>query len=156
MIEDFKREVRSNLTDNILPYWLALKDPEGGFYGEVTSDGTVLRDAPRGVILNARIIWSFAAAYQAIPDKEYLLAAIHAKDWFLAHFSDHKYGGVYWSVNADGSRLDAKKQLYAQGFAIYGLSELYKVTHDDDVLKAAVNIYRVVEAHFAVLPTVAT
>ena len=149
MIEDFKREVKSNLTENILPYWLALKDPEGGFYGEVTSGGTVLRDAPRGVILNARIIWSFAAAYQAIPDKDYLLAAIHAKDWFLKHFCDHKYGGVYWSVNADGSRLDAKKQLYAQGFAIYGLSELYKVTHDDEVLKAAVNIYRVVEAHFA-------
>ena len=149
MIEVFKKEVRSNLTGNILPYWLKLKDPRGGFYGEVLSDGTVLHDAPRGVILNARIIWSFAAAYQAIPDKDYLLAAIHAKDWFLAHFCDHKYGGVYWSVNADGLRLDAKKQLYAQGFAIYGLSELYKVTRDDEVLKAAVNIYRVVEAHFA-------
>ena len=149
MIEDFKQEVRENLVGNILPYWLKLKDPRGGFYGEVKADGTVLRDASRGVILNARIIWSFAAAYQAIPDKEYLLAAIHAKDWFLQHFCDHKYGGVYWSVAADGTREDTKKQLYAQGFAIYGLSELYKVTKDDEVLKAAVNIYRVVETYFS-------
>lgn len=149
MIEAFKNEVRDNLVGNILPYWLKLKDPRGGFYGEVKADGTVLRDASRGVILNARIIWSFAAAYQAIPDKEYLLAAIHAKDWFLKHFCDHKYGGVYWSVAADGTREDTKKQLYAQGFAIYGLSELYKVTKDDEVLKAAVNIYRVVETYFA-------
>lgn len=149
MIEAFKNEVRDNLVGNILPYWLKLKDPRGGFYGEVKADGTVLRDASRGVILNARIIWSFAAAYQAIPDKEYLLAAIHAKDWFLQHFCDHKYGGVYWSVAADGTREDTKKQLYAQGFAIYGLSELYKVTKDDEVLKAAVNIYRVVETYFA-------
>ena len=149
MIEDFKQEVRENLVGNILPYWLKLKDPRGGFYGEVKADGTVLRDASRGVILNARIIWSFAAAYQVIPDKEYLLAAIHAKDWFLQHFCDHKYGGVYWSVAADGTREDTKKQLYAQGFAIYGLSELYKVTNDDEVLKAAVNIYRVVETYFA-------
>ncbi len=144
-----KLEVRENLTSNILPYWLRLLDPRGGFYGEVKADGTVLRDASRGVILNARIIWSFAAAYQAIPEKRYLMAAIHAKDWFLQHFCDHKFGGVYWSVAADGTREDTKKQLYAQGFAIYGLSELYKVTKDDEVLKAAVNIYRVVETFFA-------
>ena len=145
----FMQEVRENLTSCILPYWLKLKDPRGGFYGEVTADGTVLYDAPRGVILNARLIWSFAAAYAALKDTQYLVAAVHARDWFLEHFCDHKYGGVYWSVSAGGERLDDKKQLYAQGFAIYGLSELYKVTRDDEVLKAAVNLYQVVETHFA-------
>jgi len=145
----FLREVRETLISNILPYWLKLKDPRGGFYGEVTAGGTVLYDAPRGVILNARLIWSFAAAYAALKDTQYLVAAVHARDWFLEHFCDHKYGGVYWSVSAEGERLDDKKQLYAQGFAIYGLSELYKVTRDDEVLKAAVNLYQVVETHFA-------
>ena len=147
--DTFLREVRENLTSGILPYWLKLKDPRGGFYGEVSSNGTILYDAPRGVILNARIIWSFAAAYQYMPQTEYLVAAVHARDYFLDHFCDHKYGGVYWSVTAEGERLDTKKQLYAQGFAIYGLSELYKVTKDDEVLKNAVNLYKVVETHFA-------
>ena len=142
-------DVRQVLEDNILQYWLTLKDPKGGFYGEVLSDGTVLYDAPRGVILNARIIWSFAAAYAALGKPEYLAAAEHAKDYFLKHFCDHKYGGVYWSVDSEGERLDTKKQLYSQGFAIYGLSELYKVTQDDDVLKAAVNLFQIVEKHFA-------
>ena len=77
------------------------------------------------------------------------MAAVHARDYFLDHFCDHKYGGVYWSVDAAGERLDTKKQLYAQGFAIYGLSELYKVTRDDEVLKNAINLYQVVESHFA-------
>lgn len=147
--EKFLQEVRENLTSCILPYWLKLKDPRGGFYGEVAPDGTVLYDAPRGVILNARIIWSFAAAYQALPETPYLVAAVHARDYFLDHFCDHKYGGVYWSVDAAGERLDTKKQLYAQGFAIYGLSELYKVTGDNEVLKNAINLYRVVETYFA-------
>jgi len=147
--DTFLREVRENLTSGILPYWLKLKDPQGGFYGEVTSDGTVLYDAPRGVILNARLIWSFAAAYQALHETSYLVAAVHARDYFLDHFCDHKYGGVYWSVRADGERLDTKKQLYAQGFAIYGLSELYKVTRDDEALKNAINLYKVVETFFA-------
>jgi mannobiose 2-epimerase len=145
----FLREVRETLTDNIFPYWLRLQDPRGGFYGEVASDGTVLRDAPRGVILNARLIWSFAAAYRDFPQAEYLAAAVYAKDWFLAHFCDPEYGGVYWSVAADGTPLDTKKQLYAQGFAIYGLSELYQTNRDREVLESAVNLYRVVESCFA-------
>jgi len=147
--EVFFEEVRENLTSNILPYWLRLKDPRGGFYGEVTADGTVLYDAPRGVILNARLIWSFAAAYEALKDSACLVAAVHARDYFLAHFCDHKYGGVYWSVDASGERLDTKKQLYAQGFAIYGLSELYRVTRDNEALKEAINLYKVVETYFA-------
>ena len=147
--DKFLQEVRENLTSCILPYWLRLKDPRGGFYGEVAADGTLLYDAPRGVILNARIIWSFAAAYQALPDTAYLVAAVHARDYFLEHFCDHKYGGVYWSVDAAGERLDTKKQLYSQGFAIYALSELYKATGDDEVLKNAINLYKVVETYFA-------
>jgi mannobiose 2-epimerase len=84
-----------------------------------------------------------------LKDTQYLVAAVHARDWFLDHFCDHKYGGVYWSVTPEGERLDDKKQLYAQGFAIYGLSELYKVTKDDEALKNAVNLYKVVETYFA-------
>ena len=72
----FLQEVRENLTSNILPYWLKLKDPRGGFYGEVLSDGKVLYDAPRGVILNARLIWAFSAAYAALKDTQYLVVYV--------------------------------------------------------------------------------
>ena len=82
----FLREVREELEGNILPFWLALKDPRGGFYGEVTPAGKVIYDAPRGVILNARIIWAFSAAYAALGKSEYLVAAMHGRDWFLEHF----------------------------------------------------------------------
>ena len=143
------RETAEVLEQNILAYWLTLRDPAGGFFGEVLADGTVLKDAPRGVILNARIIWAFSAAYARLRDPEYLVAAVAARDWFLTHFVDPENGGVYWSVSASGEPLDDKKQLYAQGFAIYGLSELYKLTRDDDTLAAAVALYRTVETHYA-------
>ena len=142
-------ETADVLENNILEYWLTLRDPRGGFFGEVLSSGEILPDAPRGVILNARIIWAFSAAYQLLPKPEYLAAAEAAKDWFLAHFCDAEHGGVFWSVTAEGERLDDKKQLYAQGFAIYGLSELYKVTRDPKVLAAAAALFRVVEDRFA-------
>ena len=142
-------ETADVLEHNILDYWLTLRDPRGGFFGEVLSSGEILRDAPRGVILNARIIWAFSAAYQVLPKQEYLEAAVETGEWFLKHFCDDENGGVYWSVTAAGERLDDKKQLYAQGFAIYGLSELYKVTGDPKVLAAAATLFRVVENRFA-------
>ena len=147
--EVFLREIREELEGNILPFWLKLKDPRGGFYGQMRADGKVDYEASRGAILNARILWTFAAAYKALHRTEYLVAAMHERDWFLDHFCDHRYGGVNWSVTPEGERLDGKKQLYAQAFAIYGLSELYKVTRDDEALKNAINIFKVVESYFA-------
>ena len=147
--EQLLQEAADVLEHNILDWWLTLRDPRGGFFGEVLSDGTVQPDAPRGVILNARIIWAFSAAYALLPKPEYLQSARAAAAWFLAHFCDAEHGGVYWSVSASGERLDDKKQLYAQGFAIYGLSELYKVTRDAKVLAAAAALFQVVEDRFA-------
>ncbi len=145
----FLQEVRENLTSNILPYWLRLRDPRGGFFGEVLSDGTVLEDAPRGVILNARLIWAFSAASQVLEDRSCLEAAAEACRWFLAHFVDPDHGGVFWSVSASGAPFDTKKQLYAQGFAIYGLSEYVRLTGDAAALQQAVALYRLVEERFA-------
>ena len=142
-------ETADVLEHNILDWWLTLRDPRGGFFGEVLSSGEIQQDAPRGEILNARIIWAFSAAYQLLPKPEYREAAVAAGEWFLAHFCDAENGGVYWSVTAEGERLDDKKQLYAQGFAIYGLSELYKVTRDPKVLAAAAALFQVVEDRFA-------
>ena len=121
--------MRRVLEDNILRYWLTLKDPQGGFSGEVLSDGTILYDAPRGVILNARIIWAFAAAYGAIGNKEYLDAAIHAAEYFMEKFCDHKYGGVFWSVDSKGEMLDTKKQLMLHSYSnIIFLKEIMTIS----------------------------
>lgn len=148
--EKFISEISRTLDGNILSFWLReMKDPDGGFYPQMTSEGVLVKDAPRGVILNARILWAFSAAYGATQNKDYLLAATHCKDYFLRHFQDNRFGGVYWSVDKDGKRCDAKKQLYAQAFAIYGLSEYYRVCPDDQALKMALNLYKIVQRHFA-------
>ena len=141
-------EIRSVLHDNILSYWLGLQDPRGGFYGEVDGEGRIDKDAPRGVILNARIIWAFSAAFRALQRPEYREAAAHAARWFLDSFVDPEYGGVFWSVDAAGAPLDTKKQLYSQGFAIYGLAEYASATGDKEALDAAVTLFHGVESRF--------
>ena len=61
----FRAEAESVLHENILPFWIRLADESrGGWYGEVRGDGTLLRDAPKGAVLHARILWAFSAAYR--------------------------------------------------------------------------------------------
>ena len=149
--DTFLQEIRSELCDNILPFWLGkTPDPlEGGFLGRISGTGEIDRKAPRGVILNARILWAFSAAYKTFRKKDYLIAATRAKEFFINHFLDHRYGGAYWSLTPSGIRLETKKQLYAQAFAIYGLSEFYGATGDDEALKAARNLYQIIEKEYA-------
>ena len=124
------QEVADVLEHNILDYWMDVRGLEG-------------------VILNARYVWAFSAAYSALSRSEYLIAARDACDRFLAQYADPVNGGVYWNVAPDGTPSDDKKQLYAQGFAIYGLSEYYKVTNSQAALTAATALFRTVETHFA-------
>ena len=141
--------MRECLTDNILSFWLdRMVDRErGGFYGRIDGHGNVDADAEKGAILNARILWAFAAAYRVVGDKQYLEAALRAKTYILDHFVDKEYGGVYWSLNADGTPRDTKKQTYAIGFTIYGMSELARATGDREALDCALSLYRGIEEH---------
>ena len=141
--------MRECLTDNILSFWLdRMVDHErGGFYGRIDGHGNVDADAEKGAILNARILWAFAAAYRVVGDKQYLEAALRAKTYILDHFVDKEYGGVYWSLNADGTPRDTKKQTYAIGFTIYGMSELARATGDREALDCALSLYRSIEEH---------
>ena len=137
------------LQENILRFWLdKMMDCEnGGFYGRIDGTGVLHPDAEKGAILNARILWSFSAAYRVLGNPEYLEAATRAKEYFIAHFIDEEYGGVYWSLDYQGKPLDTKKQFYAIGFAIYGMSEYSRATGDREALDYAIQLYHCIEQH---------
>lgn len=133
---------------NILPFWLNFQDEEnGGFYGQMTGEGELVKDANKGGILNARILWSFSAAYRVLRKPEYLAAATRAKDYILKYFIDPVYGGTYWELDCKGNPVDTKKQFYAIGFTIYGLSEYARATGDMEALAMAVKLFDVIEEH---------
>ena len=137
------------LQNNILRFWLdKMVDQEnGGFYGRIDGHGVLHPDAEKGAILNARILWSFSAAYRVLGDEEYLKAATRAKDYIIDHFIDKEYGGVYWSLDSKGQPLDTKKQFYAIGFVIYGMSEYARATGDREALECAMQLFDCIEEH---------
>lgn len=148
-IKMLKQEMQDVLEKNILRFWLdKMQDHEnGGFYGRIDGQGVLHPEAEKGAILNARILWSFSAAYRVLGNPEYLEAATRAKDYLIEHFVDKEYGGIYWSVDYKGQPLDTKKQFYAIGFAIYGLSEYARATGDREALDYAIELYECVEEH---------
>ena len=100
-----------------------------------------------GAILNARILWTFSAAARVTGVGEYAEAARHAYGYILEHFVDREFGGTYWSLDAQGNPLDPKKQFYAIGFMIYGLTEYYRLTGDNEALERAVELFDIIETH---------
>lgn len=148
-VKTLKAEVRDVLENNILSFWLEkMVDKEnGGFYGQMTGEGQLVKTADKGCILNARILWSFSAAYRVLRKPEYLEAATRAKDYIINHFIDKEYGGTYWSLDYKGQPRDTKKQFYAIGFTIYGLSEYARATGDREALDYAISLYECIEEH---------
>ena len=148
-VQTMKQEMQNVLQNNILRFWLdKMQDQEhGGFYGRIDGTGILHPEAEKGAILNARILWSFSAAYRVLGNQEYLEAATRAKDYIIEHFIDPEYGGVYWSVDYQGNPLDTKKQFYAIGFAIYGLTEYARATDDREALDYALQLFDCIEEH---------
>ena len=148
-VETMKQEMRDVVENNILHFWIdKMVDREnGGFYGRIDAQEVLHPDAEKGAILNARILWSFSAAYRILNKKEYLDMATRAKEYIIQYFIDPEYGGVYWSVDSKGQPLDTKKQFYAIGFAIYGLSEFARATSYREALDYALQLYECIEEH---------
>lgn len=134
---------------NILRFWQdKMVDREhGGFYGRIDAQEVLHKDAEKGAILNARILWTFSAAYRVLRKPEYLEMATYAKEYFIEHFIDKEYGGVYWSVDYLGKPLNTRKQFYAIGFALYGMSEYARATGDREALECALQLYSCIEDH---------
>jgi len=144
----FRDRVEDELTTNILPFWLRhARDPHGGFWGCLDNASRADRNAARGSVLTSRILWTFAAAFRLYQTPAYLQMANAAFATLCNRFWDREQGGLYWSISASNEPLDTRKQIYAQAFGIYGLSEYYRATHDAKALEHAISLHRLIEQH---------
>ncbi|MCE7062107.1 AGE family epimerase/isomerase [Dyadobacter sp. CY343] len=133
----------------ILDYWekYGPDHEKGGFYGQVNYDNQPVKDSDRSVVLTGRILWTFSLAHRLFKEAKYLTLADRAYQQLSKHFIDPKHGGVYWSVTANGAPKETKKQIYGNAFAMYGLSEYYRITHHKPALEQAISLFNLIEKH---------
>ncbi|MFP4015832.1 MAG: AGE family epimerase/isomerase, partial [Halanaerobiales bacterium] len=141
-LKDFKESVERE-RDRILSFWPeeTIDEEHGGFYGEMTNELEFIEKAPKGLILNTRILWTYSLAYRILGDKKYLTVINRAKDYLINKFWDEEYQGMYWMLDYQGNPIDTKKQIYGEAFAIYAFSEFYRATEEEKALKTAVAIF---------------
>lgn len=145
LAEAMERDLRSN----VLPFWMEhTPDPaHGGFVGWVDEDGAADPLAPKGGVLNSRILWTFAAAARRYAEGAYLEVARRALEFLYQRFWDDAHGGVYWLVDPEGHPLVDRKQTYNLAFAVYGLAEFVRATGDAEARERAVAVFRTIEEH---------
>ncbi len=148
---EWAQQIEAELRGNILPFWIAhtVDWANGGFYGALTNDLTVDNEVERSAVLCGRVLWTYATAYRRYGDPAYLRMARHAFAYLTGPFLDREHGGIYWSVDRSGTPLLDRKHIYAQAFAIYGLSEFYRATGVPDALQLAQELFRLIEAYAA-------
>lgn len=144
-----KQEIYDELTKNILPFWMErmVDEKNGGFFGQINGENKLVSEAPKGGILNARILWTFSSAVLNLKNSQYLKFAERAKNYILDHFFDAENGGTYWMLHADGTPADTKKQIYSQAFFIYALTELHRASGDEECLSKAKDLFHLIEKH---------
>ena len=147
-MQELRKKVETELRSNILSFWLkyAIDDDFGGFRGQISNDLTIDPRADKGLILNARILWTFSKAFSVYRNPVYLAAARRAYEYLVRYFWDQQFGGVYWMVDFEGQPTDTKKRIYGQAFTVYALAEYYHATGDAEILARALRLVENIEA----------
>ena len=141
---------RAELLERVVPFWLehAIDWQYGGLLTCISDEGQVLsRD--KYMWSQLRAIWTFSALYNRIePRQEWLDVARHIFE-FVRKYGRDDQGRWVFAVNKNGEILEGAISIYADGFAIYGLTELARAIGEQDVIDLASETYENIQSRLA-------
>jgi mannobiose 2-epimerase len=149
--QELRLRADQELCGDILPFWAknAFNPTTGRIAGLISHDLRIFDDVPRHAVICARLLWTFAAAQRQRPSQAWLDTGEKARALLTGAFWDKINGGIFWSLAPNRSVLSPRKQIYAEAFAIYGLSEWSMATGDKTALNQAISLFELIEQHAA-------
>ena len=120
----------------------------GGFHGTLNRQGAAVAPDDKGLIQEARHLWSFSTWYERRePNQRIFDIASQTYAFIVESFVDPVDGGFFFKVSRDGNRVvDAKKQLFAESYAIYALATYGRVFGVDSAIALALSRFRTIDA----------
>lgn len=146
-LKEYQKIFTRELHDNILSYWVRYGvEPDGmGFHGAVDLNNEPVLSANKTSVLNARILWTFAAAAKQYPGRGYEEMAQTAYRVVTEDFADREHGGYFMELDADNAVANDSKHTYAQAFVMYSLSKYYEFNADAEVLNRIQDFFHFLE-----------
>lgn len=142
---------RAELLDRTIPFWLkyGIDQKNGGICTCISDEGEI-QSEDKYVWSQLRAIWTFSALYNQIePRQEFLETATHIFN-FIKRCGCNASGDWLYIVDKHGAPLfDGATTIYADGFAIYGLTEYAKATGSEEAIAIARETYANVQRKLA-------
>jgi len=132
-------DLKDHLCTCILPFWerYSIDKDHGGFITHLARDGSITDDSAKYLVMQARMIYSFAAGASLGGPPQWLNLARQGAGFFLRHFRDLEHDGWFWSVDRQGSPIETDKRTYGHAFAMYALAEYGRIAKDARAIAAA-------------------
>ena len=141
---------RAELLERTVPFWLshAIDWQHGGILTCIADDGQII-NTDKYMWSQLRAIWTFSALYNRIePRQEWLDVAGHIFE-FAKKYGRDDQGQWVFCVNQNGDTLQGATSIYADGFAIYGLTEFARATGNQEAIDLALETYANVQHRLA-------
>lgn len=148
-LKEYAPRVSRNLT-NIIRFWhpVSVDRENGGYLVNLDERGRPAKAQPKMIVTQARMLWFYShLARNGYQPAEFLRAAETGYRFLTERMWDADFGGFYWEVDVTGrERIQPKKHLYGQAFALYAISEYYLATQRSEALEFARKFFRLLEA----------
>lgn len=149
-VPDYATWFRTQLTNQIMPYWK--KTVDAAYGGFVLSDNPARSEQvarEKQLVTQARMIWGFSHVVNAGFEEQgrYLEAARQGFRSLEAHFYDPTNGGYVWTTDPEGNPINRRKIVYGQAFVIYAFVEYYRASGEARALDRAMALFQTLQTH---------
>ena len=143
LLEKYAAWYETELTDNILPFWLkhGLDPVHGGVYTCLDRDGSLM-DPTKSVWFQGRFGYVAAYACNHIRrDPAWLASSKSCIDFIEAHCFDAD-GHMFFSVTADGQPVRKRRYVFSETFAIIAMAEYALASGDRSYADKALELFK--------------
>jgi len=142
LFKGFDIELKKNLD-----YWEShtLDDDNAGFIGNINFKNERIEKAPKGLILNTRILWSFSAVSNQLETQQYSAICHRAYHYLALFFKDSSDGSLYWELGYNAKPEKIHKNSVGQAYALLALCEYHNFSKKEVVKSWAISLFEHIE-----------
>lgn len=142
-------DLKHHLLTRVLPFWErhSVDADCGGFITHLDCSGRIADPSEKFLVMQTRMIYSFAAAAEMGGSREWLNLAEQGVIFLLEHFRDRDHDGWYWSTTRRGAPRELAKRTYGHAFATYALAEYARIARNRRALAAAIHTWSLIATH---------